>query len=161
MHLGEDREAVVGQALDHVALPQRAAPVEGPADDAGHELADLLVAARRRHRGVAHVEVEVEARVVHPVRVVEPEGDVAEPPAQRLEEVQPTLDLVPPGRERLVVRVVGPLVDRQARDVPELRRRLHVEERGVETGQLLHGPTVSRTGFGRHPRIAVGVRSTV
>ena len=73
VHLGEDGEAVVGQALDDVALPQRPAPVERTADDAGHELGDLLVAPGRRHRGVAHVEVEVEVGVVDPVRVVEVE----------------------------------------------------------------------------------------
>ena len=46
--LGEDGEAIVGQALDDVALPQRPAAVERTADDAGHQLADLLVAAGRR-----------------------------------------------------------------------------------------------------------------
>ena len=132
------REAVVGQALDHVALPERAAAIERAADDARHQLGDLLVVARGRHRGVAHVEVEVEARVVDPVRVVEVEGHVEQPAAQRLEEVEPALDLVAPRRQRLVVGIVGPLVDRQARHVAELRPRLHVEERGVQPRQLLH-----------------------
>ena len=62
---------------------------------------------RRRHRGVADVEVEVEVRVVDPERVVEVERHVAQPPAQRLEEVEPALDLASPRRERLVVGIVG------------------------------------------------------
>jgi hypothetical protein len=139
VHLGEDGEPVIGEALDDVALPERPATVEGAAHDARHQLADLLIAPRRGHGGVAHVEVDVEARVVDPVRVVEVEGDVPQPPPERFEVVQPPFDLVPPGGQRLVVRVVGPLVDRQAGHVPELRGRLHVQEGRVQPGELLHG----------------------
>ena len=139
VHLREDAEPVVGQPLDHVRLPQRAGAVERAADDAGDEVGELLVAARRGRCGVAHVEVEIEVRVVDPERVVEVHRHVAQAPAQRLEGVQPRLDLVPPGGEGVVVRVVWFLEDRQARHMAELRRGLHVEERGVETGELLHG----------------------
>ena len=85
------------------------------------------------HGRVADVEVEVEVGVLDPVRVVEPERHLPQPPAQRLEEVEAAFDLAPPGGERLVVGVVlGLGVDGEARDVAELRSRLQVEERGVE-----------------------------
>ena len=87
---------------------------------------------------VADVEVEVEVGVVDPVRVVESERHLDEAPAQRLELAdQPRV----PGVDRLVrVEVwAGPVEDQQARHMSERRRRLHIEERGVEPGELLHG----------------------
>ena len=139
--LREDAEPAVGQALDDVGLPERPAPIEGTPDDPGDDLGELVVTPGRRHAGVADVEVEVEVGILDPVGVVEAERHLAETAPQRLEEMEPALDLRPPGGERVVVGVVlGLGVDREAGDVAELRARFHVQERGVEAGQLLHGP---------------------
>ncbi len=73
----------LGQPLDHVQLPQRAAAVQRAGEDPRHRLGQLPVVAGRRHGGLADVEVEVEVGVLDPVRVVEPERDGHEPPAQR------------------------------------------------------------------------------
>ena len=139
--LREDAEPTVRQPLEDIGLPKRPAPIEGTPDDPGDDLGDLVVAPGRWHTPVADVEVEVEVGILDPVGVVEAERHLAEAAPQRFEQMEPALDLRPPGRERVVVGVVlGLGVDREAGDVAELRARLHVQERGVEAGQLLHGP---------------------
>ena len=52
-------------------LPERAAAVHLPADDARHLLGELVGATRRCEADVAHVVVQVELGVVDPVRVVQ------------------------------------------------------------------------------------------
>ena len=64
--LGDQREAVVLEALDQPHLPQRLGAVELLGEDARGQVLQLLLAARRGQRGVAHVVLEVEARVVDP-----------------------------------------------------------------------------------------------
>ena len=61
------------EAVDQVQLPQRPRAVERAREDPRHLLGDLLVGRRRRDRQLAHVVLEVEVRIVDPVRVVEPE----------------------------------------------------------------------------------------
>jgi len=102
--LGQDGEAVAGQALDDVALPERAVAVERAGDDPGDELLDLLVRAGWRDRRVPDVELEVEVGVLDPERVVEAERDVAQPTGERFEQREPALDLRPPLGEGLEVR---------------------------------------------------------
>ena len=143
--LGEDAEEPVGHPLDHIRLPERASAVERSSDDARHDLRQLVVASGRRHRRVADVEVEVEVGVLDPERVVQVEGHLDQPAPQRLEEVEAFGDHRLPRRKRLVGIVGGPFVDRQAGDMAELRRRLHVEEGGVEPAELFHpGPLEAR-----------------
>ena len=84
-----------GEPVDDVELPQRAAAVERAAEHPRDGLGELPVVAGRRDRGLADVEVEVEVRVVDPVRQVEPERDLHEPPAQRRQQVQPILEQLP------------------------------------------------------------------
>jgi hypothetical protein len=127
--LREDAEPVVWQALEDVGLPERPAPIEGAPDDPGDDLGDLVVTSGRWHPTVADVEVEVEVGIVDPVGVVQAERHLAQPAPQRLEEMEPALDLCPPGGERVVVGVVLRLgVDRQAGDMAELRARFHIQE---------------------------------
>ena len=78
--LGDQREPVVGQAVDHVELPQRPAAVELAGLDPGDQLAQLGVAARLRQGAVPHVVAEVEVGVVDPDLV----GETAGHPAQLL-----------------------------------------------------------------------------
>ena len=60
MALGQQREAAVGEPLDEPQLPQRLGAVELLGEHARGEVRELLVAAGRGQRGVAHVVLEVE-----------------------------------------------------------------------------------------------------
>ena len=91
----------------------------------------------RRQAHVADVEVEVEVRVVDPVRVVE----AASAPRRRAgASVRARRPSTRTGVHRRVRIEVGArsLVDRQPVDVAERRRRLHVQEAAVQTCELLH-----------------------
>src|SRR5207253_1969157 len=77
------------EAVDQVQLPQRPRTVEWSREDARHLLGQLLLATWRRQRDLAYVEVEVEVRVVDPVRVVEPEGHLDELPLERWKQWKP------------------------------------------------------------------------
>ena len=136
----QDGEALVGETLDHVGQPQRPRAIERPRDDARDDLGELVVAPGRRDGRVAHVEVQIEVGVLDPVGMVEPERDLDQAPAQRLEEVQALLELRAPRRVGVIAGRVRPRVDRQPRDVSELRTRLEMQERRVQSRELLHGP---------------------
>ena len=103
----QHREALVGQPLDDVGQPQRLAPVQRPGDEAADERRELIVAPGRRDRRMTDVEVDVEVGVRDPVRMVQAQRDLRQPPAQRLEKVQPLLELPAPRLVRLVPRGVG------------------------------------------------------
>jgi hypothetical protein len=135
---GEDGEALAGQALDDVRQPQWPRAVERSRDDAPDHGGELVVAPGRRDRRVADVEVQIEVRVLDPVRMVEPERHLDEAPAQRLEQMQAPLDLPAPRRVGVVAGGVGAGVDRQPADVSELGARLEVQERRIQSRQLLH-----------------------
>ena len=70
-------------ALDHVELPQRAGAIEWTRVQAGDLSRELPVGARRGQGDLADVVLEVERAVLDPVRVIEPERDLAQAPAHR------------------------------------------------------------------------------
>ena len=140
---GQQRPATAVQAVDDVDLPQRPGAVHRPADDPADLLGELVDHAGPGQMDFADVEVEVEVGVGHPVRMVESERHLDETAAQRLELADQRGVLGVNRRVRVVVRA-GPFEDHQARDMPERRRRLHVEERGVQAGELLHGRLLGR-----------------
>jgi len=120
-------------AFDEVHLPQRPRPIERPGREARHHLLELAVRAWRRHRDEALMELAVERRILDPIRVIEPERHLD----------QPTAGV---GRQAVQVLGVGGLFlrctpmrcrrvgeDLQTAHVPVVRRRLHVQERRVET----------------------------
>ena len=82
--LRHDREAAGGQpddvveALDDVHLPQRPAPVERPRVQPRHLDAELPPIARAGQGDVPHVVLEVEVRILDPVRVIEPQRHLHE-----------------------------------------------------------------------------------
>src|SRR3712207_8075841 len=63
------------RSVDEVELPERARAVERASDDPRDGLGELARVAGRRHGVVADVEVEVEVRVLDPVRMVEPRSE--------------------------------------------------------------------------------------
>ena len=151
MDLGQDGEAVVGQALDDVGLPQRVAPVERAADDAGDQLAELLVAARAAAprcggRGSRGRSRGPRSRTGGRGRT----GTSPQAPPQRLEQVQAPLELRPPrGRAARSPARPGGAKTERLDTCPNCDVGLHVQERGVQTGELLHRCRASRRSAGR------------
>ncbi len=135
--LADDREAVAVEALDQPQLPERLAAVELLGEDPRRQVAQLLLGAGRRQRGLAHVVVEVEVGVVDPDRAALVEGDEAQLLAEARDEVQARGDVV----AELRVARRRPLEDDRRGDVHVGAGSLHVEERGVEPSQPIftHG----------------------
>ena len=126
------------EPLDHVELPQRTAAVEGARDEARALLAQLPRVARRRQPDVAHVEVEVEVRILDPVGMIEAQLHLHQAPPIRRQQVQPVLDQLLDVVEADGSRRGGRVEDGEAGDVPVGGGRLHVEEARIEPGELLH-----------------------
>ena len=129
--LADDREAVALEALDQPQLPERLGAVELLGEDPRGEVAQLLLGARRRQRGLTDVVVEVEVRVVDPDRAALAEGDEAELLTEAGDEVQARLDVV---AELFVARRRAIEEDHRG-DVHVGAASLQVEECGVESGQ--------------------------
>ncbi len=137
--LGQHRRPALGEALDQVQLPQRPVAIERAREDPRDGLGELAVRRRRRDGRLADVEVEVEVRVLDPVRVREPERHVHELPAERRQQVQPVGD---EAADVLHAEVAagrgGGVVDREAAHVPVRARGLHGQELRVKARQLPH-----------------------
>ena len=69
VRLVEQGDVAIGEALDEVDLPQRAAAVERPRHDPGRQLAQLVERAGTWQGGAAYVVAEVELLVIDPDRV--------------------------------------------------------------------------------------------
>ena len=78
MALADDREAVAVEALDQPELPERLAAIELLGEDPRCQVAQLLLRAGSRQRGLPDVVVEVEVGVVDPDRAALAEGDEAQ-----------------------------------------------------------------------------------
>src|SRR5471032_3484864 len=135
MHLGHQRHATTFKAMDQIDLPERAAAIQGAREDASDLLLEPREGAGRDQRQFAHMEFDVEIRVVHPVGVVEAEGNLSETPLEDRNERQALKDehleiLEPQDAARSGRRIE----DEDARDVTVDARRLECEELRVETG---------------------------
>ena len=108
----------VVEALDDVQLPQRLREVERAGVQARRLDAELPPVARAGQGDLAHVVLEVELGVLHPVRVIQISRDAHDLLAERTGQVQAGLEVVehvgeltsPPGRR-------GRVVDADRRDV--------------------------------------------
>ena len=154
MGLGDRGDVAVLEALDHVHLPQRAAAVERSAEDVGRELGQLGGAAGSRQGRPSHVVVDVEVGVLDPQRVVELERDLDEAPPERRQQVEPALDELDHLLEGVAAGDGGRVEDGRRRHVHVDRRRLEIEEGGIESGEPLHLPTLARVWAG----VDVGLR---
>ncbi len=140
-------EPVVLQALDQPQLPQRLGAVEALGEQPAGELAQLVVGAGARQRGVTHVVGEVEAWVVDPQGPSHLEPRVRELLAVARYEVQARLDV---GAQVLVGRRRA-LEGHHRPDVHVRAALLLVEKRHVHGTQPLHMCL-------RHPRLPVRSR---
>lgn len=101
------------QPVDQIELPQRVLHVEGVRHDPPDQVAQLVEAAGPGDRDVAHVAPDVEAGLVSPDRVLDPERDLDDPLAEPGNEVEPVLDVL----DQLVVGGRRALGDDHATDV--------------------------------------------
>ena len=134
---GETRDVV--ESLDNVGLPQRLAAIERARMDPRHLDTELPPVSGLRQRDVPHVELDVDERILDPVRTIRCNRQLDESAAEYgrriepgFEEAQHVLEADPAlGRGRWVV-------DRQTSNVHVLVPALELQEDVVETGELLH-----------------------
>ena len=145
--LAHDHGLAVAVVVDQVELPERARAIKRAAEDPRHLLGELVVVAGRRQRQLADVEVQVEVAVFDPVAVVEIEGHLDQPPAERRHERQAL------GDEALQVgqveRAAGNgrgVDDGDPAHVPVVAAVLEGQELLVGGGELTHGPGILLPG---------------
>ena len=134
------RQAVdVVQLLDDVALPQRAAAIERARVQPGHLGAQLAPVARFGQCDVAHVEFDVESRIVDPVWPRNRQRQRGEPPAEDAETVRARSNVaLDVGEIDLATRRRRPIVDRQRRRVHRHAVGLEPQVETFESGQAFH-----------------------
>ena len=129
--------------MDQVDLPQRAAAVEMAGMQPGRLLGQLLVVAGRGKGQLADVILDVEVRVLDPVRLVEAERDVDRAGGETAGSGS-SRDSISSVRLASVsgLGAAGRIEDADAADVAVHRWRLHRQKCGVQTGQLLHHTSI-------------------
>ena len=139
VHLGDDTDVAVGQALHDVELPERAAPVERGAGDLRGHLGQLPMPAGARGSDATDVVVEVEVRILDPDRVVQAERHRHDAAPERRHQVQPRLDEVLDRLEVVAALHRRRIEDRGHGDVHVHARRLEVQKGRVKARKSLHG----------------------
>ena len=124
-------------------LPRRAPQVDLPAVQARDLDAQLPPVTRLRQPDVADVVLEIEARIVDPVRSIETAGKPGQPPPKDIREMQPRVEFLQNSLERdLSARGGGRVVDQQQLDLQWRRRRLRAQQHVIRPTQLPHFPTL-------------------
>ena len=132
--LEDQREAVALEPLDEPVLPQGPRAVELLRGDPRRQLEQLLLGSRRRQRGMAHVVLEVEGRVVDPQRTPRLERRRGQLLAIARDQVQPAADMV-----QILARIPA-AVPRRSAPPPMCMCEagpLLVQERGVDRGEAV------------------------
>ena len=141
--LGQDREAILLEALDEPHLPERLRAVELLGEDARGEALELRLPARRGERGVADVVGEVEDDVVDPQRPSGLQGGHGEALPEAWDLVEPIADVL----DEVHIARRRALEDEDSADMHMARRRLVREERRV-----CRGEPVEMAAAGAHRR---------
>ena len=148
--LGVERHRAVGEAIDEPQLPQGPGPVEGEGVEAGDEGGQRRRPPRRRDRGVAQVELEVEPGARSPRRTGEAERRLHHDPPRRRDHWealgQEVADDLVGQRTGLARRE-----QRHAPDVTQLGRALHRQERGVHRPHPRHRDATASRGRRQGP----------
>ena len=131
VRFGEHRPAPIGKALDHVDLPQRVRSIHGTPDDARDLLGELVGSPWRGKPDVANVVIEIEVRIVQPIRMVELEWNFDETTAHRFESTDHRPEAIVCRLERVEIGR-GSFVDREPVHMTERGRRLHVQKARIE-----------------------------
>ena len=75
--------------MNQIHLPQRAGAVQRPLVQAGGRSGQLMVVTRSGQRQFADMELDVEVRVLDPVRLIQPEWHLGEAPPKRGSQMEP------------------------------------------------------------------------
>lgn len=141
--LGDQGGLAAFQALDIVDAPQRHAAVEAGADDIADEVAELLHGAGPGQAAVAHMVLEVELRVLDPVRLVEVERGFEQAAPEHRQQVQARGDQLLDGLEAEAGRGGRGVEDGQAAHVHGHGIGLQIQEDRVEAAELFHRAELS------------------
>ncbi|MCY1183241.1 hypothetical protein D9M73_238470 [compost metagenome] len=128
-------------------FPWRPGQVQRVGLDARHRVAQLPPVARRGQDGMAQMEVDIEKRVLDPVRIAEPERRANDPLAEHRRGIQPTPDMPDDVAEAGAFAMHGRrLVDGDQGAVRRRMRTVDVEEQGVLAGELAVHAALARLG---------------
>ena len=148
MHLDDQGDLSVFEALDHPHFPERTVAVQLSTDDVGHEIPELAHAARRGEGGAAEVIVDVEFGVVDPDRMAETQRYLDQTALEDGHLGNPVDDELANPAIRITTGHGRRIENAHHGHVHVQRRRLHVQETGVEPGQSLRGHRISSIGLG-------------
>jgi len=137
--LGDHRDLTPAQAFGRCTSPTALGPVQLATAHVTDELGQLLDASRRGKRPAADVVLDVECRVVDPVRVAQAEGDLHQSPAEDRGQLEPGAHKVAQLVEGVAARDGGRVEHRRHRDVHVQAGCLQVQERRIEPCELFHG----------------------
>ena len=139
MQLGHHADAPIRETFDHVEFPQRARTVQWSSHDVRDEIGERVVVDRACELVSKNVAVDVEVRVICPVRVVETERHLHQPRAQRWEQVDALEDEV---ADRLACQLSvwssGRVIDPESHHVAVVAAVFDGQELRVERCQLSH-----------------------
>src|SRR5690606_16414047 len=104
--------------------------------------AELAPVAGLRQRNVPDMELDVEIRILDPVRMVEVHRHMDDALPERPREMQPRLVILENAFESEMAALDGRLVvDRQPADMHWCVRRLEIEKRRIHRTKLVHVPS--------------------
>ena len=139
VHLGDQPDPAVGQALDDVHLPWGLLKIERAPHHLGRLGAQLHLAARGRQGDPVQVVVEVEGGIVDPAGVIEPERDRHQAAPEREQRGHPVGQHGPDGLEGVATRSRHRVEDADVRHLHRGEGRVGVDEHRVYAGHSLHG----------------------
>ena len=152
--LVDDRDAVVGQPLGDVHLPQRSIAIQRRAGDLTDQLVQLAASTGRGHPDLADVVVEVDVVVDHPHRVMQLQRDVDELIAKRRHRLQSRI-------RDLAEHIEAVSADLRHIEDADLERvhvdfgRLGVQHQRVHAVESFHTHPIRRQPRRRVPAIAL------
>ena len=131
------------QPFDDRDLPRRSPQVDLAAVQPRDLDAQLPPVTRLRQADVADVVLEVEVRIVHPIRSIETGRKSGQPPAEDIREMQPRVEFLENPLERdLSARRGRRVIDQQQLNLQWRRRRLRAQQHVIRPTQLPHFPTL-------------------
>ena len=143
VHLDQQGDVVVRQAVDQQHLPQRSVPAQLGAGELTGQDGQLAVVARRVQVDAAQVAPDVEFGVVGPVGPAQVEGHADQASAHGADGRQALLEQAHDGVVGVSRPHGGGVQHEEAADVHVHRRRLAGQEHRVQAAQLLHGSDTS------------------
>ena len=133
MGLLQQRPTTIGEAFNHIGLPQWPRPIHSTTNNARHLFSELVSGAGRGETNVANVEVEIEVRVFNPIRPIEFERHLNDLASEWFEVAHHDPEPLANFRKRIEVRR-RPLINRQSVDMAIGIRCFHQQKADVHPG---------------------------